>query len=759
MKGTDRNTTAALVRLPVEGMTCASCVARVERAIKAVDGVAAATVNLASESVAVEFQPGKENLAELSRVVADAGYTIRMPANDRAPDHDDHAARQERQHAGLRRAFILSAAVALPVMILSMLAMTDWFRGVSPLTPYEVNVLLFILTSVVMVGPGRRFFSIAGKLALHLSADMNTLVAVGTGVAYAYSTVVVLVPGVFGANAGAGHVYFDTAAMIITLILMGRMLESRAKSRTSGALRKLLGLQPKTARIIRGDQEVDVAIGSVVAGDMLRVRPGERIPVDGTVASGHTTVDESMLTGESMPVEKAEGADVAGGTINHTGTFTMRATAVGKDTVIAHIARMVEEAQGSKAPIQGLADRVAAVFVPSVIGIAIATFLVWYVVVGVPATVAMLNFIAVMIIACPCALGLATPTAIMVGTGRGASQGILIRNAESLEHARAVDTVVLDKTGTITTGEPSVTDVVAFNGAETGAVLRFAAAVEAGSEHPLAGAIVRHANGALPTVESFASSTGSGVTGVVEGRAVAVGNRSLMKEWGIDTTAGNADADRLAEEGKTVSFVAMDGSLAGAIGIADRIHPSSAEAIRRLMHEGLDVVMVTGDQERTARAMAREAGIEKVISGVLPGDKAERVRALQEEGRIVAMVGDGINDAPALARADVGIAMGSGTDIAIASADITLMSSDLNGVVRAIVLSRATIRTVRQNLFWAFVYNIIGIPVAALGLLNPMFAAAAMALSSVSVVSNSLRLGRTRIDPQAPARGRTGANP
>ena len=544
------------------------------------------------------------------------------------------------------------------------------------------------------------------------------------------------------------NVYFDTAAMIVTLILMGRLLEAKAKRRTSDAIKKLLGLQPKTARVIRNGEEQDIRIEDVVCNDIIIVRPGEKIPVDGIVTSGVSSVDESMVTGESIPVEKTIGQKVIGGTINKNGSLEFRATAVGQETVIARIVKFVEDAQGSKAKIQTMADRIASLFVPTVIGIALATFLLWYFVGGLSFTSSMINFIAVLIIACPCALGLATPTAIMVGTGRGATRGILIKNAESLERARNIQTVVLDKTGTVTQGKPCVTDVIPLNGRDENELLRLAASLERRSEHPLARAIVEHALGRairLGTVESFQAYNGLGATAVVNGTAIAIGNPALMKEWSIDIESGGAPAERLSQEGKTPIFVAINGSLAGLIAIADTIKPTSREAVRRLRDIGLDVVMITGDNHRTAMTIAHHAGIDRVIAEVMPEDKAAHVRSLQAGGNIVAMVGDGINDAPALVQADVGLAMGSGTDVAMEAADITLMSGDLLGVVEAIQLSRRTIGAIKQNLFWASVYNVVGIPMAALGLLNPVYAAAAMAFSSVSVVLNSLRLSKRKL--------------
>ena len=732
--------TIQTLTLPVEGMTCASCVVRVEKALKKVEGVQTASVNLASENVTLSFDGTKADLTRLSSAVEDAGYKLLLPEAATKPSEDSH---QQQAYRKLRSEFIFSAILTVPIMALSLISSTAWFTSHSFLSTDEVSKLLFLATTLVMFISGKRFFTIAWKLARHLAVDMNTLVAVGTGTAYLYSSLVVLFPEWMSVGSAAHHIYFDTAATIVTLILMGRLLESKAKMRTTDAIKKLLGLQPKTARVLRNDVEQDVPLSDLVKDDIIIVRPGEKVAVDGIITKGFTSLDESMVTGESMPVEKTVGHKVIGGTINKNGSIEFRATAVGKETVIAQIIKLVEEAQGSKAPIQALADRIAGVFVPVVIGLAVITFILWYFVGGLPFTAAMINFIAVLIIACPCALGLATPTAIMVGTGLGASRGILIKNAESLERAHKLQTVILDKTGTVTEGKPSATDVIALNGFDERTVLQRAASVESRSEHPMASAIVDHARAAgldLSSVESFQSLTGLGLTAVVESDAILIGSGALMKEYAIDTAAAESAVSKLSQEGKTIIYAAINGKLAGVIGVADTIKATSRETIAQLKAMNLEVVMITGDNERTAAAIAAQAGVDRVIAGVMPQDKAAQVRSQQSSGRVVGMVGDGINDAPALAQADVSIAMGTGTDVAMETADITLMRGDLIGVVEAIKLSHRTILAIRQNLFWAFIYNVIGIPVAALGLLNPMIAAAAMAMSSVSVVSNSLRL-------------------
>ncbi len=740
--------------LPVEGMTCASCVLRVEKTLKNVEGVQEANVNLATEKVTLTYDPDKTEFLTLVAAVDDAGYKLVIPEtriphpiSDTTTQGEEHSSFQNASYRKLRSDFIFSVALTLPIMFISMVSMTDWFMSRSPFSMDDINKLLLIATTFVIVLSGKRFFAIAWKLATHFTSDMNTLVAVGTGTAYFYSALVVLFPTLFPHHARS-DVYFDTAAVIITLILMGRLLEAKAKRRTSDAIKKLLELQPKTARVIRDGHEQDIQIEDVVHDDIVIVRPGEKIPVDGIIVKGATSIDESMVTGESIPIEKTVGQKVIGGTINANGSIEFRATAVGKETVIAQIVQFVEEAQGSKAKIQTLADNIAAVFVPAVMGIAIAAFLCWYFIGGLPFTESMIHFIAVLIIACPCALGLATPTAIMVGTGAGAARGILIKNAESLEHAHKIQTIVLDKTGTVTSGKPSVTDIISVNGNVDNEILHYAASLEKRSEHPLGNAIVKYAldkSIQLSDLESFQSYAGLGATGVINGKAIAVGNPAMMKEWSVKIAMAIVSAEQLSKQGKTPIFVAIDGMLAGVIAVADTIKPSSKEAVKKLHNLGLDIVMITGDNRRTAEAIAHEAGIERVIAEVMPQEKALRVRELQAGGKIVAMVGDGINDAPALAQANVGIAMASGTDVAMAAADITLMHNDLSSVAEAIQLSRNTINAIKQNLFWAFIYNIIGIPIAALGLLNPMYAAAAMAFSSVSVVMNSLRLRSRKI--------------
>jgi len=742
--------------LQVTGMSCASCAANVERALKHVDGVRAANVNLATSGATIIFDPRRVGAGRLVRAVRDVGYGVSDPAAG-LERRDGEASQADEEYRKLKTSVIWGGALALVVFLGSMRHWFPWVPGV-----LQNAFVLWALATPVQFVLGGRFYKGAWGALKHRSADMNTLVAVGTTAAYAFSAAVTAFPGLLRSSAVEPQSYFDTSAVIIVLILFGRMLEARAKGRTSEAIRKLMGLRPRTARIIddaAGEREVPIE--EVRVGDVLIVRPGEQIPVDGRVLEGRSSIDESMITGESLPAEKGPGDSVVGATLNKWGSFRFRAAGVGEDTALAKIIRLVQEAQGTKAPIQRLADVIAGYFVPVVIAIAVLTFVVWSIF-GPPGkpVLALLNFVAVLIIACPCALGLATPTAIMVGTGKGAERGILIKSGESLETVHRVDTVVFDKTGTLTTGRPETTDIIP-SAAEAAAVMAgdrllfFAASAEMGSEHPLGQAVVRGARARGIGVEhpdDFRALEGLGVEAAVDGVRVIVGSRKLVERTGIDTTPLVARAESLAGEGKTAAFVGVDGRLAGLIALADTIKPSARPAVEKLRRMGLTVIMLTGDNRRAAGAVAAAAGIDDVIPEVLPGDKAEVVRKLQAEGKRVAMVGDGINDAPALAQADVGMALGTGTDVAMASADITLMSGDLAAVVSAFELSRRTIRTIKQNLFWAFVYNVIGIPVAAgvlypvFGLLlNPMIASAAMAMSSVSVVSNSLRLRRAKI--------------
>jgi len=733
------------VQLPVRGMSCASCVEKVETALRAVDGVLSAVVNLAAERATVEML-ATTPVAEVRRAVREAGYDVLEVEGPEAEDYERAA--RARELTLLRRRLVVGTLLSLPVLwgSLAHMGLRIWTPAV--LTNWYVQ---WLLTTPVQFWAGWQFYHGAWARARHRSTDMNTLIAVGTSAAYLYSVAATVFPQWFRAGGLEPQTYFETAAIIIVLILFGRFLEARARGQTSEAIRRLLSLQPPRARVVRDGREVEVPVEEVVVGDTVVVRPGEKVPVDGIIREGRSALDESMLTGESLPVEKGPGDEVIGATINKTGAFTFTATKVGRDTVLAQIIRLVQEAQGSKAPIQRLADRVSSYFVPAVMAVAAATFLLWLAFGPQPAlTHALVTFVAVLIIACPCALGLATPTAIMVGTGRGAEQGVLIRSGEALETAYRITTVVLDKTGTLTRGQPAVTDVRPVNGFSEREVLRLAASAEWGSEHPLGEAIVRCARDLQidPTQpERFTAVPGHGVDADVGGRRVLVGNPLLLREGSVSLDGAEAIGMQLAREGKTPMYVAVDGTPAGVIGVADTLKPYSREVVEALRRMGLDVVMLTGDNRVTAEAIARQVGVDRFLADVLPERKADEIRTLQGEGRRVAMVGDGINDAPALVQADLGIAIGAGTDVAIESADIVLLGEDLRGILTALQLSRQTMRTIRQNLFWAFFYNVVLIPLAAGALypffrvlLNPMLAALAMAFSSVSVVTNSLRL-------------------
>ena len=738
------------VILPILGMSCASCVDRVQAALNKVPGVIEATVNFATEKAAIEYIPGLVKIKDLAKSTEAIGYTLLEVEEEQLVDKEAQARQTEFRQ--LKNKFLTGLLLVAPLFLF-----VHWEKlGLSAILPLsgQTNFMLqLLLQTPVQFWVGWRFYKGAVAAARHRTSDMNTLIAVGTSAAYLYSILATFFPHLFAAEGLAPKVYYDTAGAIIVLILLGRLLEARAKGQTSEAIKKLIGLQAKTATVVVNGETHEIPVEQVLIGDTVIVKPGEKIPMDGVILEGHSSVDESMVTGESIPVEKTAGEEVIGATINKTGTFKFKATKVGKDTMLAQIIKMVEEAQGSKPPIARLADVIAGYFVPAVIGAAIVTFIIWYFFGPVPAlTYAVLNFVAVMIIACPCALGLATPTSIMVGTGKGAEHGILIRGGEALETAHKLNAIVLDKTGTITRGEPVVTDIVTAEGYHSEAILRLAASAEKGSEHPLGEAIVKKAienDLDLEGPKDFNAIPGHGIMAIIDGKNVLLGNTKLMRDRDIQLTNLESKADALSGEGKTPMWVAVDGQIAGIIAVADTLKENSKAALAALHHLGLQIIMLTGDNKQTADAIAKQVGIDRTLAEVLPEGKTNEIKKLQAEGKKVGMVGDGINDAPALAQADVGIAIGTGTDVAMESSDITLISGDLTGVVTAIALSKATIRNIKQNLFWAFAYNTILIPVAAgvlfpfFGiLLNPIFAAAAMALSSVTVVSNALRLRR-----------------
>ncbi len=807
----DTTTAQETIRIPVTGMTCAACQSRVQRTLQKQSGVADASVNLMMQNATVTFDPQAVSPQQLVEAIRDSGYGAALASPDQTAFEEQEArdAATAAEYRTLRVKAIVSVAIGIVAMVLSMPLMgssvpmsesSAQHVSADPFMQWTMQVLspalrrmvpwlyeiptsvipwcLLVLTLGVMGWAGREFYTRAWAAFRHHAADMNTLVAVGTGAAFIYSLIATVAPQQFLARGVAPDVYYEAVVIIIALILTGNMFEARAKTRTSSALRLLVNLRPKFARVVRADAEVDLPVEQLIEGDIVIVRPGERIPVDGDIVSGESAVDESMLTGESMPVAKRVGDRVIGATMNRTGAFRFRATTLGSDSVLAQIVRLMRDAQGSRAPIQRVADRISSIFVPVILSLAVLTFMVWFVAVDqAPAVRAFAAAVAVLIIACPCAMGLAVPTAVMVATGKGAELGVLFKGGETLQRAGDITAVVVDKTGTVTAGQPVVTDIIpaphsVFDhpiaagtpacrssdaGLSTDDLLSLVASLETHSEHPLADAIVQQARArgvAVQAPESFQSFTGRGALGVVDGFAVLVGNAQLLADYAIDVQPLRGTADTLAANGKTPMFVAVDGALAGLIAVADPIKDSSREAITRLRALGLDVVMLTGDNERTARAIATAASIERVIAGVLPAGKVAHIGELQRAGHVVAMVGDGVNDAPALAQADVGMAIGNGADIAVEAADVVLMRGDLRSVADAIALSRRTMRTIKQNLFWAFVYNVIGIPIAAgilypaFGLLlSPILASAAMAFSSVSVVSNSLRLRGARLAP------------
>jgi Cu+-exporting ATPase len=748
------------VTFPVTGMTCAACARTIERTLQNVPGVQEASVNLATNRATVRFDPSRTDVSDFAKAVRDVGYgVLEQPAEGTVEDLQEKA--HQAEYLGLRRKLIVAIVFTVPLLAIAMPHLD--FPG--------VNLVQLALALPVVTYCGSQFYRSAWQAIRHRNADMNTLIALGTGAAFLYSLVSTIAPRLVMTSVhtdGVSHappVYYEVTTAIITLVLLGRALETRAKGRTSAAIKRLIGLQPRIARVVRGNVEMEIPIADVVQGDVVIMRPGERLPVDGEVLEGRSTIDESMLTGESLPVEKGPGAAVFGGTVNQTGGFRFRASRVGRETALQQIIKLVQDAQAGRAPVARLADVISFYFTPIVLCLAIVTFVIWFDALppGQRLTMALVNFVAVLIIACPCAMGLATPTAIMVGTGRGAERGILIKSSEVLERAQAITTVVFDKTGTITTGRPEVTDVIPLGATSAEEVLALAAGAERGSEHPLGAAIVRAAETqglTLTDATNFEALPGRGIEAIVGSRRLLIGNQRLLAEREIDTRSADESVARLTGAARTVMYVVdLEGTgnqrsapvVLALIGLADTPRPEAARTLRRLKDLGLELVMLTGDHQATADAIAHEVAprgeIDRVIAGVLPDRKAEQVKKLQAEGRVVAMVGDGINDAPALAQADVGIAIGSGTDVAIEASDITLIRADLGGVVEAMALSRRTLRVIKQNLFWAFVYNVLGIPIAAgvlyplTGwLLSPMIAAAAMSLSSVSVLANSLRL-------------------
>lgn len=740
------------IEIPIQGIQCASCVQNIEKALLQMRGITEAAVNLATGKAKVEYIPTETSLTEIKKTIEQTGYKVLEIPSEKEVEDTEKIVR-EKEYRELKRKFFIGLVLAAVVFLGSS---THWFPWIPDLL--SNFFVLWLLATPVQFWIGWQFYKGTWASFKHRNADMNTLIAVGTSAAYLYSVAATVFPSLFTGAGIQPKVYFDTSSIIIVLILFGRLLEARAKGQTSEAIKELMGLQPKTARVVRDGKEQDIPVEEVRVRDEVVVRPGERIPVDGLITKGRSSVDESMITGESIPVRKKVNDEVIGATVNKTGSFQFKATKVGKDTALAQIIKLVQQAQGAKAPIQRLADLIAGYFVPIVISIAIATFVVWFVFGPTPAlTFALLNFVAVMIIACPCALGLATPTAVMVGTGKGAENGILIKGGESLETAHKLETIVLDKTGTLTKGEPEVTDIVTVNSLSEREILKYAASAERFSEHPLGESILRSARQRkieLTEAKNFRAVEGHGVEALVDGKDILIGNKKLMEDGGIRVEDLEKKAENLAEEGKTPIYISLNRKPVGLLAIADPLKENSVQAVKNLRKLSLEVVMLTGDNRKTAQAIARKAGIERVLSEILPEDKVREIQRIQSEGKRAAMVGDGINDAPALAQADIGIAIGSGTDVAVEASDITLVKDDLQGVVSAVQLSKKTMKTIKQNLFWAFFYNSAGIPIAAgilypfFGiLLNPILASAAMAFSSVSVVSNSLRLRRVKLNP------------
>ncbi len=735
--------------LPVEGMTCASCVARVEKSISSIEGVKNVAVNFATEKASFEIDKSVADLQQIKKVVEDAGYKIDLNENNKKQNKtkSEDEGHNSQYEINLKHDLIFALTMTIPILFLSMGSMFENSRSILNLTQDEINKILLIFATPVVFISGKRFFLIFWQNLKHFSAEMNSLVAIGTGTAYLFSVAITLFPNLFSDSSLSNHVYFDTTVVIITLILLGRWLESRAKSKTGSAIKKLIALKPQSVLVIRNGNETEINIDDLELKDLVIVKPGGKIPADGILKKGNSSVDESMITGESIPVEKDIGSKIIGGSINKTGTFEFEVTALGENSVLGHIIKMVEQAQGSKAPIQQLADKVAAVFVPVIILIAILTFFGW-ILFGSAAGIstALLNFIAVLIIACPCALGLATPTALIVGIGKGAQNGILIKNAESLEQFHKIDVIIFDKTGTITSGKPKVTLVESFE-IDKEKLIKIAASLEKRSEHPIANSIVEFAKEQkinLDEIQEFESLTGFGLKGKINGDQILIGNKSLINKFNVEIGTRIKNVENLESEGKTLVFISINNKLSGFFGIQDPVRDEVSEAIRKLKSMKIKTVMLTGDNKTTADSVAKSIGIDEYEYELLPEDKINIIKKFQSQNKTVAMVGDGINDAPALAQSDLGIAIGTGTDVAIETGDIVLVNGDLNGVINSFKLSKQTIKTIKQNLFWAFIYNSIGVPLAALGLLNPMFAALAMSFSSVSVVSNSLRLKKIK---------------
>ena len=738
------------ISVPVEGMTCASCVARVEKSIARIDGVQEVNVNLASEKASITIDKSEANYEEIKKAVEEAGYKINFSDLDSDQLKEstlDENNKESEYELTIKKEFIFALILTLPILILSIGFSFGLFDDYPSFTPY-INKILLILTTPVVFIPGKRFYKIFWNNLKHFTADMNSLVAVGTGASFLFSVFITLFPELFLSTGEIAHAYFDTTVVIITLILMGRWLEARSKAKTGTAIKKLISLSPKVATVKTTVGEKSVNISELMMNDIVIVKPGEKIPADGEIIYGSSTIDESMISGESFPVEKNTGSKVVGGTINNTGYFEFKVTSTGKNSILGKIITLVEEAQGSKAPIQKLADKVAEVFVPVVILISIITFILWLVF-GVENSfqVALINFVAVLIIACPCAMGLATPTALIVGIGKGAENGILIKNGEHLELAHKINTILFDKTGTLTEGKPKINSIFS-NGTDEKILLQIAASLESRSEHPIAKAIVKYADLQKITLiqpEEFQSSTGLGISGRINNKEILIGTKRFLEENSIETNGTENKSNASDYNGKTNVYISIDEKVAGSISLTDPVKENSEKAISELKKLKLKTVMITGDNKISAEQVAQSLKIDSFEWGVLPADKSKTISKYQSGNNIVGMVGDGINDAPALAQADVGFAIGTGTDVAIETGDIVLMKGDLQGVAGAIKLSRQTIRTIKQNLFWAFIYNTLGIPLAALGLLNPMFAALAMSLSSVSVVTNSLRLKRVKL--------------